>query len=77
MIRIQLEFTEGRVRELEELMNETGLSTKKDLMNHALTLFEWAIRERRAGRIIASVDEQSQKYKELLMPALEHAVPTA
>jgi hypothetical protein len=76
MIRIQLELSESRVRELENLMDETGLATKKDLINQALTLFEWAIREKRAGRMIASVDEASQKYKEVLMPALEHAIQT-
>jgi hypothetical protein len=73
MTRLQLELEDSRIEALEVLMKETGLSTKKDLINQALTLFEWAVRERRAGRIIAAVDEVSEKYREILMPALEQA----
>ncbi len=72
-IRIQLELPQERVRELEELMGQTGLTTKKDLLNDALSLFEWAVKERKAGRAIASVDEPHQRYKEVVMPSLERA----
>lgn len=71
MTRIQLELPEERLSELERLMEQTGITTKKDLLNSALTLFEWAVRERQAGRTIASVDEQNQRYKELVMTSLE------
>jgi hypothetical protein len=77
MMRIQLELPEERVRELEQLMSQTGTSTKKDLLNDALTLFEWAVRERQAGRSIASVDEQNQRYKEVVMPSLERSAKSA
>jgi hypothetical protein len=60
---------------LEALMRELGISTKKDLFNQALTLLEWAARERRTGRIIASVDEASEQYKQVLLPALERVAP--
>jgi hypothetical protein len=72
--RIQIELPEDRVRELETLMEQTGTNTKKDLLNNALTLFEWAVNERRAGRIIASVDEHEKRYKEVVMPTLERAM---
>lgn len=72
-MRIQLELPEDRVRELEALMAETGTTTKKDLLNDALTLFEWAVNERKAGRSIASVDEEDQRYKEVVMASLERA----
>lgn len=75
--RIQFELPEARVQELEGLMRETGISTKKDLLNDALTLFQWAVRERQAGRKIASVDETNQRYKELAMPSLEAAANIA
>jgi metal-responsive CopG/Arc/MetJ family transcriptional regulator len=71
MKRIQLELPEERLNELERLMEQTGTATKKDLLNDALTLFEWALHERQAGRKIASVDEQNQRYKELVMASLE------
>ena len=74
MIRIQLEFPEEKVAQLEELMNELDVSTKKELINNALTLLVWAVRERKAGRLIASVNEMQGKYKELLLPVLENLV---
>jgi metal-responsive CopG/Arc/MetJ family transcriptional regulator len=73
MTRIQLELPEERVKELERLMRETGLTTKKDLLNDALTLFEWAVNERKSGRTVASVDDQLQRYREVVMTSLERA----
>lgn len=70
MARIQFELSEEKVHELESLMEEVGIRTKKDLFNNALTFLEWAIAEKKAGRIIASVDEKEKKYKEIVMPAL-------
>lgn len=75
--RIQLELPEARVQELEGLMREAGITTKKDLLNDALSLFQWALRERQAGRKIASVDESNQRYKELVMSSLENAAKIA
>jgi hypothetical protein len=70
MVRIQFELPEEKVKELEAIMKEAQITTRKDLFNNALTLFEWAVQERRSGRTIASVDEHNKKYKELVMPAL-------
>lgn len=70
MVRIQFELPEEKVKELEQLMKAARITTRKDLFNNALTLFEWAIQERQSGRSIASVDEDNKKYKELVMPAL-------
>ena len=70
MSRIQFELSDDKVAELEKLMAESGIKTKKELFNNALTLLEWAIKERRAGKTIASVDEKANRYKELLMPVL-------
>jgi hypothetical protein len=70
MKRLQFELPMERVKELDALAERTGLKTRVQLINAALTLFEWAVRERQAGRIIASMDEESGKYKELDMPGL-------
>ncbi len=72
LTRIQLELPEDKVKQLEALMEEAGLKTKKDFINNALTLLEWAMREVKAGRVIASVDEREKRYKEILLPALEN-----
>jgi hypothetical protein len=67
-MRLQFELTEEKVKELDELIDHLGLKTRVNLLNEALTLYEWAIHEREAGRIIASVDEESDKYKEVELP---------
>ena len=74
-IRLQIELDEDRVRELEALMREGRASTKKEFINAALTLLQWAMNEKRAGRIIASVDEKKDSYKELVMPILSEVKP--
>jgi metal-responsive CopG/Arc/MetJ family transcriptional regulator len=71
MVRIQLDLPEDQVKELDELMKETNIVTRKDLFNNALTLFQWAVKAKRAGRIVASLDEGTGNAKELVMPALE------
>jgi metal-responsive CopG/Arc/MetJ family transcriptional regulator len=76
MIRIQLDLPEEQVKELDELMKETKVATRKDLFNNALTLFQWAVKAKRAGRIVASVDEGTGTAKELVMPALENVPPS-
>ncbi len=67
-VRIQFELNEERFAELEVLKDELGLKTKKDLLNNALSLLKWTVKEIKSGRIIASMDEQNGKYKELSMP---------
>lgn len=70
MVRLQVELSEPRVREIESLMEAVGARTKAEFLNIAVTLLRWAVKERQAGRIIASVDEKSRYYKELIMPGL-------
>jgi hypothetical protein len=75
-VRLQLEFPDRIVKVVEDLMSLAGLRTKKEFFNNALTLFKWAIEERRAGRQIASLDGAQGLYRELHMPALDSAAPT-
>src|SRR5258708_134656 len=70
-MRIQLELPEAKVQELKHLMSEARIETYKELFNNALTLLEWSVDQTKAGRAIASVDEDKEKYRVLLMPILE------
>jgi hypothetical protein len=70
LIRTQFEISQDKLRELEALMRDTETSTKKDLINSALTLLEWAVQERQRGRIIVAMEEETGKYKELVMGPL-------
>lgn len=72
IVRIQFELPKDKADELENLMKETGILTKKELFNNALTLLKWAVRETRRGNSIASVDEKHGKYRELQMPILSN-----
>lgn len=76
-MRIQLEMPEARVQELKKLMEDAGFETYKDLFNNSLTLLEWAINEVKNGKVLASVDEQSEKYRVLVMPFLERMANAA
>ncbi len=69
-IRIQFELNEARYEELTTLMGEVNVRTKKELINNALSLLEWVVKEVKSGKTIASVDEQKGKYKEICMPIL-------
>ena len=74
-MRIQLDLPPYKVKELEYLMNETDILTKKDFINHALTLLKWAIEERKQGRAIGSIDKTTGQYREVVLPALDVKSP--
>ncbi len=69
-VRLQIDLDDEQMKTLEQMMVEGKVRTKKELFNAALTLLRWAMKERKAGRIIASVDEKRDSYKELEMPVL-------
>ncbi|MFZ0814760.1 MAG: hypothetical protein WAM78_04535 [Candidatus Sulfotelmatobacter sp.] len=76
-MRIQIEVDENGTQLLDSIKQATGVTTYKDIFNNGITLFEWAIRQRIEGRVIASLDERTKRYKEMTMPALEDAVRRA
>jgi hypothetical protein len=69
--RVQIVMPTERVRALDQLAAEAGLATRKDLFNNALTLLTWAVREVKRGRVIASVDESTQRFTEVRLPMLD------
>jgi hypothetical protein len=72
-IRLQIDITEERLREIERLMDECGFSSKKEFFDNAVTLLKWAVRRSKEGNLIASVNEQENKWRELQMPFLVRA----
>jgi hypothetical protein len=70
-MRIQLELPEENVRELKDLMEEAHIGTYKELFSNALGLLHWAVQEVKRGRVIGAIDEEQDKYRELLMPMLQ------
>jgi hypothetical protein len=75
MKRLQLDMQDESMKELDALVKQTGMKTRSQLFNVALSFYEWALRELSAGKIIASVDEVEQKYKEVEMPGFTQVRP--
>jgi len=73
MQRIQFELTESQVKDIEKLMEKTSTSTKREFFNNAIAILEWAVDESSNGRKIASMDDSSHTYKELVMPIFRAA----
>lgn len=69
-MRIQYEISKEKNAELEKMMEKTDIKTKRDFINNAITLFNWAIKEREKGYIVGSLDEKEDKYREIIMPSL-------
>ncbi|EPR7090088.1 hypothetical protein ACU79H_004286 [Vibrio fluvialis] len=69
-VRMQFDFPEDRVKELEEMMLKCGVSTRKELFNNALTILEWAIEESEMGHEVASIDRTDKQFFALRMPIL-------
>ena len=72
MVHIELNVPDEQAKQLDELMQKTKLTNRVDLLNNALTLFEWAVMTKEAGRMVASLDEKSGTARELVLPALEN-----
>ena len=71
-MRIQFDIDDRIIADLERMMRKVGVSTKRELFNLAISLFEWAANERTKGRMIASVDPETERYQQVILPALEN-----
>lgn len=70
--KIVFEVSDEFNSRLEKLMQEGHIATKKDLMNNALTVLEWAMKQRKDGLLVGKFDERSDKFGELEMPILSN-----
>jgi hypothetical protein len=77
VMRWQLDVPAGRARELDTFSDAYGFATRKDLINTALSFLQWAVAEVKTGRIIASVDEKTMRYKQIDLPAFKLAAAEA
>lgn len=56
---ILLETSAGFEAQIQDLMEKTGLSTKKALINSALTFIEWAVLQTIHGRNVVAIERMS------------------
>ncbi len=75
IVKVQFEMPEDKLKQIKDLAERgVGPISRKDLFNNALTLLQWALKERLSGRIIASIDDKEKKIREIILPILT-AVP--
>jgi len=76
-MRIQIVVDDTYKSMLDELKLITGLTQWQDLFSDAITMFNWGVQQRLQGRIVTSMDEREENYRELQMPSLERAAAYA
>lgn len=60
---------------LNVLMKELEVRTKADFLAKTLALMNWAVKERKRGNKIVSIDERGDVIRELVTPELERVAP--
>lgn len=70
--RIQFDMYTDRLAELDARMRELGIETRKEYFDNGLTILEWAVGVIQKGKIVASVDEVTAIYNELILPAFKN-----
>lgn len=68
--RYTIELSPEYQKVIAELSEVTGLRTQKDVFETSIAMLAWAAREVARGRIITSLNEATNTYAELQMPAL-------
>jgi hypothetical protein len=76
-VRVQIDFNRSKVEAIDRLATVCGLDTRKDLFNHALSLFEWAVKEVQSGREIGSLNRAEKDVTVVNMPALTNAAQSS
>lgn len=67
VVEIKFEVYEDSLEEIDNLVRTLGLESRRHFFNYVLSLAAWCVKERLNGRIIASIDEPTNRYKELEM----------
>jgi hypothetical protein len=74
---LQIELSEAENRLLSKLISDSGIKTKKDFFNNALTAFNWLLMQKNQGFAVGAFDNETKEFRELVMPVLEHASAAA
>jgi hypothetical protein len=69
-MQILIEIDETRADVLERIKENAGLYSYREVFDSGLTLLDWAVKQRTAGRIVATLDRAAHSYKELAFDAL-------
>lgn len=72
-MEILLKLPEKFATRVNLMMEISGIKLPQDLINEALTLFEWALIRVTQGEQIAAVNEEKNKWTPVNMESLSHA----
>lgn len=73
--KFQADLTSTDEVTLNTLMQELEVRSKADFLAKALALMNWAVKERKRGNKIVSIDGQGAIFRELVTPELERVAP--
>jgi hypothetical protein len=71
--KIILELSQNYVESLNYLMELCELKDYGDLAKNALSLFAWVVKSVSEGKEIAAIDNNTQTYNQIYIPALDKA----
>jgi hypothetical protein len=69
--RLQIDVRPALQARFTRLLELGQLRSDRELLDTALTVLEWAVNQRAAGRVVGSVDEATGRFRELYTPYLE------
>ena len=64
--RLQFDFNDEALKEIDALREETGLPTRAELIRHALKFFQWTLNEKKNGSSVLL--EKNNKTREVIFP---------
>ena len=67
---LQFEVNKKQLENIDILMKEVGVDSRKDLFNNALTALQWMVKQKKEDRSVGSLSKDDSNYKELNMPIL-------
>lgn len=71
-VNLRMELDDGFIKNVQSLV---PLLSATNLAREAFTILNWAIHERRRGRVIFSATPEGQDVERLAMPVLEQITP--
>ncbi|MGD0932272.1 MAG: hypothetical protein ABR902_16600 [Candidatus Korobacteraceae bacterium] len=74
-IKFQADLVSSDDAVLNALMEELEFRNKADFLAKALALMNWAVKEKRRGHRIVTIDEDGELVRELVTPELERVAP--
>jgi metal-responsive CopG/Arc/MetJ family transcriptional regulator len=67
--RLQFDFSEEALRQLDELKDTAGVATRADLIRHALRWLQWTLTETQKNKATLLVEKNGQ-VREVVLPFL-------